>query len=617
VNKIKEVMMIQRVLFLSMLLIPLTLLGQASRDTVRTYVLDPVTVTGTNIEALRSSVPNAVSIVSREDIRRTGETSVLAVLNKVVPGLFLTERGVLGYGVSTGAAGGLSIRGAGGSPNTEVLVLTDGRPQMMGLMGHPLPDTYVTAGVERVEVIRGPASLLHGTNAMGGVINIISSRIPSGGMSAEASVAGGSYGTNKLEGGVSYGTESSGIAVRGSRYETSGHRPYSSFKINNGSVRGNIALGSAYALGADASISGFRTYDPGTTSSPKVDNWVDIMRGSSGFALENRYANVQGALKGFFNYGIHDIYDGFHSTDNNIGLMFYQGITLAHGTVMTFGMDVKDYGGKANNTKTKIDYGTHRQTESGLYALFQQNMLSALTLNAGLRLNSSSVYGRDLAPQFGLAWRADDATTVRASAARGFRSPTIRELYMFPAPNPGLEPEVMWNYELGVLRAFSEDVSLEVSAFQAEGSNIIRTEGAYPNLKLLNSGRFVHRGVEVSGNVRYSSELSSELTYGYLAAGEQTMANPRHKLYAGADFSRDDFSINAGVQYISGLYGADKSQRPLRDYVLIQGRVTLRPWSGISVFIAGENLLNQTYETMAGYPMPGRTFIGGVRWEMQ
>jgi len=297
--------------------------------------------------------------------------------------------------------------------------------------------------------------------------------------------------------------------------------------------------------------------------------------------------------------------------------VFYQGIRFAEGTIVTVGFDVKDYGGKAHNSKTSLDYGKHRLTESGLYALVQQEVLSVVTLNAGLRVNSSSTYGRALAPQVGISWRADEGMTVRASAARGFRSPTIRELYLFPAPTPDLEPEVMWNYELGFLRTLGEQISFEVTAFQAEGQNIIRTEGAYPNLKMRNSGRFVHRGLELSGSIRFSSALTSEATYGYLAPGEQTMANPRHKLYTGLCFTGGLVTANAGVQYIAGLYGADKSQKPLKDYIVAQGRVTVMPGAGFSVFVAGENLFNTSYQTMAGYPMPGRTFIGGVRWEMR
>lgn len=605
-----------RGLALALCALPLSLFAQAERDTARIFVLDPVTVTGTHIEALRSAVPNAVSVVSRDDIRRSGETSILAVINRRVPGVFLTERSVLGYGVSTGAAGGISIRGAGGSPNTQVLVLTDGRPHLMGLMGHPLPDTYVTAGVERVEVIRGPASLLHGTNAMGGVINIISALTPTGGFGANASASMGGFGTKKIEGGAGFGTENGGISVHGSHYTTDGHRPYSSFRINGGSVRGHARLDPRFTLSGDAHLSGFRTYDPGTVYAPRIDNWVDIVRGSSGLALENSLGSLQGALKAFFNFGRHDIYDGFHSKDNSVGVQLYQTLTFSGGTTVTAGVDYKRYGGEAENRKTGLQYGTHFVSESGAYALVQQSLLDMITLNGGLRLNHGSVYGNEILPQFGVAVKANSTTTVKASAGRGFRSPTIRELYLFPAPTPTLEPERMWNYELSVLRSIGNRSSLELTGFVANGSNLIRTEGRFPNLVLKNSGAFVHRGVEFSGLLGLSDQFAIECTYGYLDPGEQTMANPRHKFFVEGQYERAGWSCSAGLQYVSGLYGADRSVNAIPDYLLLQARVTVSPVRGLSLYVAGENLGNASYQTMWGYPMPGRTILSGVRWEL-
>lgn len=585
-------------------------------DTSRTYVLDPVTVTGTNLEALRSRVPNAVSIISRDDIRRSGETSLLAVINKMVPGLFLTERGVLGYGVSNGAAGGISLRGVGGSPNTEVLVLTDGRPQMMGLMGHPLPDTYVTAGVERVEVIRGPASILHGTNAMGGVINIITQRTPSSGIAADVAASAGSYGTHKIEGGLGLGSDIGGISVRGSRYETDGDRPYSSFDINNGSVRGHVALSPSFTVSGDASISGFKTFDPGALSAPKINNWVDILRGSSGVALENRSGRWAGAVKGFFNFGRHDIFDGFHSTDNGIGLLAYEGVTLDAGTQLTAGVDYKRYGGTAENAITKFSYGEHFVTEYGIYALVQQPLWDRLTLNGGMRLNHGSMYGDVLIPQAGLAYRIDDATTVKGSAGRGFRSPTIREMFLFPAPNPLLEPESMWNYEMGVLRSFGPLSSVEVTAFLSEGTNMIRTEGRFPNLRLSNSGRFVHRGFELSGSFTLPLSMELEMTYSYLDPGAQTMASPRHKVFGELRYGYRAWTANLGVQSIAGLYGADNATKAMADYTVLSARITYAVVEGLELHVAAENLTDVSYQTMWDYPMPGRTVQGGVRWEL-
>ena len=88
-----------------------------------------------------------VSVVGRPQLEASQQTSVLPVLNSQVPGFFSTSRGVMGYGVATGASGQMSLRGIGGPaqaglPTTGLLVLIDGHPQYMGLMGHPIADAY-------------------------------------------------------------------------------------------------------------------------------------------------------------------------------------------------------------------------------------------------------------------------------------------------------------------------------------------------------------------------------------------------------------------------------------------------------------------------------------------
>jgi outer membrane cobalamin receptor len=592
-------------------------LAQEKPDTTKTYYFNPINITATNVETAKSSVANAVSVVGREAIRNSGETSILPVVNKLVPGVFITERGVLGYGVSTGAAGGISIRGAGGSPNTEVLVLTDGRPQMMGLMGHPLPDTYVTAGVERVEIIRGPASLLHGTNAMAGVINVIPEQHFADGPGTRAGLSYGSFRTGKVGGSVNYGFDEAGLSASASYYSTAGHRTYSDFRITNGSLRGYKTLDEHFTLRGDVNISGFRTYDPGTELAPTADHWVDIVRGSSGFALENRHAKTQGAIKGFFNFGRHRIYDGFHSIDNNIGALAYQALMLFPDNILTVGIDFRRYGGRADNEKTGFDFGKFYINESAAYALAQQKALEIVTVSAGVRINHHSLYGDVAIPQFGIATQLTGQTSFRISAGKGFRSPTIRELYLFPAPTPTLRPEQMWNYELGFQHNFTQAVSMEIAGFVSEGSDIIRVGGRYPNLTLSNSGSFVHRGVEFSGTTVIAADWHVDATYGYLHAGDQTMASPRHKLYVGAGYETPVIRINAGMQHIAGLYGDDFSRNALPDYTIINARCTLDVSESFSYYIAGENILNARYQIMTGYPMPGATVFVGVNLNYQ
>jgi iron complex outermembrane receptor protein len=104
------------------------------QQTQRTLSIDEVVVTGSHIATDRRLLPMTISVLDRTEIESDNRPSLLPTLVEQVPGLFITSRGVMGYGVSTGASGGMSVRGVGGSPTTGVMVLIDGHPQYMGLM---------------------------------------------------------------------------------------------------------------------------------------------------------------------------------------------------------------------------------------------------------------------------------------------------------------------------------------------------------------------------------------------------------------------------------------------------------------------------------------------------
>ena len=152
--------------------------------------LKGVVISANKIEVNRNSVPLSISVITRDEIEKTSESALLPVLSHRVPGLFVTQKGITGFGVSEGSAGTINIRGVGSG--NKVLVLFDGQPQWAGLFGHSLPDTYVASDVDKVEVIRGPGSLLYGSNAMGGVVNIITRRHKQEGRRTQARIMYGS-----------------------------------------------------------------------------------------------------------------------------------------------------------------------------------------------------------------------------------------------------------------------------------------------------------------------------------------------------------------------------------------------------------------------------------------
>lgn len=130
--------------------------------------LQEVVVTGTRTATDVRHLPMTVTVIDRQQLTEQHQTSVLPTVMQQVPGLFVTSRSMMGYGVSTGAAGGINLRGIAGGTG-QLMVLIDGHPQYQGIFGHPIADSYQTLMAERVEVLRGPASMLYGSNAMGGV----------------------------------------------------------------------------------------------------------------------------------------------------------------------------------------------------------------------------------------------------------------------------------------------------------------------------------------------------------------------------------------------------------------------------------------------------------------
>ena len=232
--------------------------------------LNSVVVSANRIEVNRSSVPLTISVIDRKRIESSSESALLPVLSEQVPGLFVTEKGITGFGVSTGAAGTINIRGVGGG--NKVLVLFDGQPQWAGLFGHALPDTYVASDVEKVEVIRGPGSLLYGSNAMGGVINIITRRHREQGRRTQARLMYGSYNTQKymVNNGYNIGNFSSFVSISHDR--TDGHRPNSDFWITNGFANLGYRFNDRYKVTGDISLTKYKFQNPGETFNPIFDN---------------------------------------------------------------------------------------------------------------------------------------------------------------------------------------------------------------------------------------------------------------------------------------------------------------------------------------------------------
>lgn len=590
-----------------------TMNAQEIKDTTKTISLDEVVVTATKTSVNRNNVPLTVTVVSKEKIENSSESALLPVLSEQVPGLFVTERGITGFGVSSGSAGQISLRGIGGSPNTQVLVLLNGNPQFMGIMGHPLPDAYVASDVEKVEIIRGPASTLYGTNAMGGVINIITKEQKEDGLKANARLMYGSYNTQKymVNGGFKKGFFN--VFASFNHDQTDGYRDSSDFSINNGYLRLGYDINKHLNVNADFSLANFDATDPGKEDN-KAGATIDITRGMGALALDNKFDKTNGSFRFFCNFGEHNFSDGFHSKDNNYGIILYQAFNLFKGNTITFGADLKDYGGIAENIKAMngkgMVFGDTTVLEIAGYAYVQQNFFDKFTLNAGFRMEHNSIYGYETFPTGGLACRLSPTTTLKASVAKGFRSPTIRELYIWGLA-PNLIPERVVNYEIGVIQSlFNNKLSLEVTGFKSEGTNMI-VQGS-GGIRYENTGSFSNTGIEFSGTYRPIDRLSFTANYSLISMDKEIAATPEQQIFISSTYTLNRLSLNLSLQHIHNLYTQISPSKEKDSYTLLNARAAYSINKFLDVFVKGENLLDEKYYINYGYPMPGFIAFGGV-----
>ena len=592
--------------------------GDDSADTLRTSV-----VTGTRVSMLREQVTAPVSVVGRETIASSDENAVMPVLMEQIPSLFVTSRGVTGYGVSGGAAGAVSLRGLGAAAG-RVLILIDGHPQFESIYGHPVADEYLAGNAAKVEVTRGAASVLYGTNAMGGAVNILTRKPVRDGNALDAKLMGGSYGTFRA--GVTDQYRSGRFSATGSVSfdRTDGHRANSAFRSVGGMAGAAYQISDEWKASARLSYDDADSQNPGTVADPMFEGTAHTMRGMAGVSVENDYGSTSGTVDLYYNWGNHVINDGhvaskpaqeylFHGTDYTAGLTAYQSATVFEGNRLTAGLDLMFYGGNAYRNPTTEIYADHKKLDEEALYLFDNQALGDFNLSAGLRVDRHSACGVQWIPHFGVSWAPEGPVWAKASASKGFRVPNMRELYMYMVANEDLLPEEAWSYDLSVgSRLLDGALNLEAGVFHTKGSNIIEVTVVDGKRQNRNAGAFANTGAEFSADWRIARSLRLDANYSFLHMDKVITGAPVHKGWLGLTWTPGRFSVNAGAMGVSELYLVTGDSPKTSSFVDVKLRAAYKVTDMISVFVRGANLLNRPYETMDGFPGPGTTFFGGI-----
>ncbi|MGQ9673622.1 MAG: TonB-dependent receptor plug domain-containing protein [Candidatus Aminicenantales bacterium] len=571
---------------------------------------EEIVVTATATRKAVKDCSASVSVVKAEDIQAVPASNALNLLG-FLPGIFVQRTGDFGRA-------DIEIRGIGQN-GRRINILVDGRPEKMGLFGCAVTHTFPLDNVERIEVVRGPASVLYGSEALGGVVNIIT-HSPEEGFETDFSASYGSFRTRQLN--LRHG----GKLGRWSYYftlddrQSDGHLPHSDY--HGKAFTGKLIYDFTDNLHLVFQGKYFRgkKSEYGPVNFPLSNFWNDYERGSGDLTLKGGGERKEFFFKIYEDFGHHLFSDGWHSRDYVQGGIFRYTSRLIPRNELTMGGDFRILSGKSYNSPQ----GKWEKSEAAVFVQDEYVFHDRWILSAGFRLHRDSLFGLEWCPHVGAVFKLDEKTTFRASVNKGFRSPQLNELYIFPASNRDLKPERVWGYEAGFQRQIGKQASFGVTVYRLHGSNLIETAlnpSPPPKFKFSNVGKFTFKGAEFNFEAAFSPSFSTLLFYTYLDPGEKTKGRPGQKLDLSLRWEKKFFFAALQAQYITDYYADDFSRFRLSPYFLLNSRFEAKLFSFFSLFCEINNILNKDYQIyvdMPGiatgiYAMPRRSFNVGLR----
>ncbi len=587
--------------------------------------LDPVLVVGERRPRRLSEVVNSGLTLTTAALEQADEDNVFSLLDDRYAALSISKISNVGFGIGTNSAGQLLIRGLGFSPNRGVLVMIDGRPDIAGLFGHPLPDTYLRAGTRMAGLIKGAASTVYGSNAIGGVLDIESFHRPDLPRYTHVDLEVGSYATHSVS--VQHARHVGKFAIAGwyEYIESDNHRDPMWYFNRSGGVRVDLDKVTGFDWFLAGRVSSFDFANPGPVAlpSPITGNVV-----RTGWTLgADRHADEYSLfLRAYSSYGEHSFSDGFNSLDRNNGLDVSIRLHPAELPAVTVaaGGSLNYLGGSAYDGTPFVRSGDFHEYEWAGRLQAEVTPIPGFTLTAGGRLIDHDRYGGHATGQVGAVLSPKNMGSIKMSAATAYRNPTVNESQLFLVSNAdSLQPEEGKFYEIGWFRMFGDLLSLEGSYFWRKGDNLIATlpnPSPPPMVRFQNTGTYDHQGYEATIRVKYAG-LSIMPTFMHLDQNNYNNSVPDDKLTVRATWSVDRFRFEA--ETIAAWKTASDSIAvtpqgdlsipvTLDDYLLVNAGMSAAIYEGISVHVRGDNLLDGSYETVWGYPMPGATVRLGL-----
>jgi len=590
-----------------------------SADSTAVHELGHITVQSVRLNGRDAAI--RPTVIEGKEIRESSRSTPLEVLSQKSGSVYITSKGTGLHGVASGASGGIYIRGLGGSPNSQILVVEDGIPDYQGFFGHPIPDAFSPSLIDRVMIVKGGDGVLYGTNAMGGVI-IIENRWPDiKGCQLENDAAFGSFNTFRDRTTLAFKGEKVDLISAFSALNTDGYR--------DGTEGNSIAgqLGVRFRLPKRSTISirnktiRLQGSDPGPTINPTPDHRFEVLRNTSNAKFEYSGQSMNFSIATWLNAGEHRLYDGFLSRDYTAGALAEYSVSLINQMLNIIAGSAGEYvDGTVSNVIDNSRSPIEELSNVGLYSQITLSPGWGFTAVAGGIVHYHNDYGVVPLYKACLNWKISEWITLHTRISKNFRQPTIRELYLpFPVANPDLRPENAVNMDAGTELKIGP-LQLCGSLFKTSAKDMIRYFGQWPGAEVVNIDRLDIWGVEGEASIDSIGPFALFLTASWQDVGRYTKQNPSAKINGTVSFlsvrKRGTLDCSLNGEWINGLYMNNYKRDPLDDIFFIDGslryRMTIRGNIQVEPYCIIRNILNSRYEYIKYYRMPGINFLTGI-----
>jgi vitamin B12 transporter len=601
------------------LLLSLPLLLAASPVLAQTpsYALPEIVVTASKWQEDTTQVPQSMTVITRQEIEQRGTPFVLDLLQT------RSELQVVQHG-GVGKTASFFLRGGN---SRQILVLVDGVKVNSPSTGAADLSGLLSDDIERIEIIKGPQSTLYGSEAMAGVIHIIT-RKGSGRPRTDLHVEAGSFDTYKASAGFSGGTSDANYRLTATWFDTDGisvaKNGVEEDGYTNTSLSARFGVNPSTHTSLDLSLR--YTHDRSELDDfefgvgmvdalhfiQKRDDYLAALTGAV-FLHDNYEQRLSLSLAGQ-RLRSEDPDTPWNNARIDVDSQLIDWQHLVEYAPLTFTGGLS-YRREAADIRDAFDESTDNKA-AYLNAKFRL-LQAALILDAGLRYDDHETFGDHVTYRTGLLYHLTSAgMRFKVNHGTGFRAPSLNELFWPFFGNPELQAEKSRAWDIGVEKdLLDQRLMLEATWFYQRYRNLIQTN--FDTFTADNIGRARIEGVELAATARPAQTLALKIAYTWLDAidldtDERLTLRPRSKLVTSLDYLPGPWSLGIDHSYQSKRFDAS-AQRSLGAYSLVNLRLAYDVNRHVRLFARAENLFDKDYEAVAGYGTPGLAVYGGAR----